>query len=315
MISGEDDFTDRWGPMLVKELRQNTRRRSFVLPFLGVHALAIAAMIAEFQLGDTSSYVGPEAMLNFALLGASGPLWEVISLICVLIMPLGGLVLMTQEFEDGNHELLQLTALNRWKIVRGKFFTLWGLCVLTFVSLLPYVIVRYLVGSIELVREIACSLTVLAYSSIMAAGAIGASAFRSLLARTLMMFLFIGTTLFCTISAMIAAAFQTGIGILYHLHAVAAPITFTLVGLALARSRLRLTVAAYEMKPSSSMICLLILAPFIVMISAATTQGYGSVIGLVAIALIALFNDSSPKAPAWVPPPRPNIPPTPPAAA
>lgn len=316
MIRGMDDLTDRWGPMLVKELRQNMRRQSFVFPFLCVQALAVAAIIAEFQLGDTSVYVGPESMMNVWLLGFSGPLWGVISLVCGLVMPLGGLVLMSQELEEGNHELLQLTSLNRWKIVRGKFFTLWGLCVLTFVSLLPYVIVRYLVGSIELVREIACSLTVLACSSMMVAGAIGSSAFLSLLSKTLMMLLFTGST---TISAAISIAAITfrsgGTGIMYYLHAIAVPVSFTLIGLALARSRLRLAVAAYEVKPSSSMIGLLIFAPFIVMMSAATTLGYGSIIGLVAIALTALFNDSSPKAPAWVPPPRPNIPPTPPAAA
>ena len=85
---------------------------------------------------------------------------------------------MGQELEEGNHELLLLTKLNRWKVVLGKFTTLWGLCTLTFISLLPYLVVRYLIGGVEWWYEAACELTVVGGSSIVVAGAIGASAFE-----------------------------------------------------------------------------------------------------------------------------------------
>lgn len=130
--------------MTAKELRQSLRRGSFVYPFLAIQLFAVVAMAAEFQLGhaaESSQYTG---VLNLSLLWTSGPFWMVVSAICLLVMPLGGLVLMGQELEEGNHELLLLTKLDRWKVVIGKFITLWGLCALTFVSLLPYVVVRYL---------------------------------------------------------------------------------------------------------------------------------------------------------------------------
>ena len=78
-------------------------------------------MAAEFQLGhaaESSEYTGA---LNLSLLWTSGPFWMVVSAICLFVMPLGGLVLMGQELEEGNHELLLLTKLDRWKVVFGKF--------------------------------------------------------------------------------------------------------------------------------------------------------------------------------------------------
>ncbi len=145
----KNDLPERLDPMTAKELRQNLRRGSFVYPFLAIHALAVAAMVAEFRLGHGAAGSKFSGVFNFHLLWTAGPFWQVVSAICLGIMPLGGVVLMGQEIEEGNHELLLLTKLRRWRIVLGKFFTLWGLCVLTFVSLLPYVVVRYLVGGIE----------------------------------------------------------------------------------------------------------------------------------------------------------------------
>ena len=45
------DLPDRLGSMLVKEMRQNLRRGSFVYPFLGLHLLAVMAVVIEFQSG------------------------------------------------------------------------------------------------------------------------------------------------------------------------------------------------------------------------------------------------------------------------
>jgi len=169
--------------MTAKELRQSLRRGSFVLPFLAIQALALAAMIAEFKIGSASGGSAASGMLNIWLLASSGPFWMIVGIICMILMPLGGLALMGQELEEGNHELLLLTQLNRWKVVVGKFKTLWGLSALTFVSLLPYVVVRYLVGGVEWWHEAACATTVLGVSAMIGAGAIGASAFQSIGAR------------------------------------------------------------------------------------------------------------------------------------
>ena len=305
-----DELPDRFGAMLVKELRQNMRRGSFVYPFLGIQVMAVCALLAEFQDGSAASFEKYSGVLNLAMLGDSGPFWWGVMLVCAGIMPLGGLVLMGQELEEGNHELLLLTKLNRWKVVRGKFLTLWGLCVLTFVSLLPYVIVRYNVGAIEVLDELALSLSVLALSAMMCAGAIGASSFKGLLARTVVMLLFTGSMLVGGgIPLAAAAGVSNKCGVFYHLNAFAATACYVLLGLSLARSRLRLVVHAYEVKPSFMVVGLLIFAPFVIGMTTAVTAGYAGFVGLVGMALVGLFADATPKAPAWVKPPAPNIPP------
>lgn len=311
-----DDLPDRFGAMLVKELRQNLRRGSFVYPFLAIQALAVIALVVEFQQGSGATFEKYSGMLNLAMLGEAGPFWWIVTLVCAGVMPIGGLILMGQELDDGNHELLLLTRLNRWKVVRGKFLTLWGLCVLTFVSLLPYVIVRYNVGAIEVRDELALSLSVVALSAMIAAGAIGASSFKRLLARIGVFLLFVGSMLLgCGIPLAAAAGVTQGCGVFYHLNALAAAACYTLLGLSLARSRLRLVVHAYEVKPSFMVVGLLVFAPFVIAMATAMTGGFGGFVGLVGMALVGLFADATPKAPAWVKAPPANIPPPMPGAA
>jgi len=96
------DLPDRFGPMTVKELRQGMRRGSFVVPFLAIQLLAVLAMTAEFQAGDLGSFIEHPGVLNVVLLASSGPFWIVVSAMCAVVMPLGGMVLMGQELEEGD---------------------------------------------------------------------------------------------------------------------------------------------------------------------------------------------------------------------
>ncbi|MBC8128577.1 MAG: hypothetical protein H8M99_15670 [Gloeobacteraceae cyanobacterium ES-bin-144] len=294
----KNDLPEGFDPMTAKELRQSMRRGSFVLPFIGIQFLAVVAMSAEFKMGHaavSSQYTG---ILNPWLLWSSGPFWMIVGVICMVLMPLGGVILMGQELEDGNHELLLLTKLNRWKIVIGKFATLWGLSVITFISLMPYVVVRYLVGGIEWWHEAACAGTVLGGAAIIGAGALGASAFRGIGARIAMMFLFLFSMVFGCSAALAGSAMSTGgCGILYHITALAAVVCFTLTGLALARSRLRLAVMAYEVEPRGMMIGLLVVAPFVIGMITAFTLGYCGFIGLGIMALVAARLDITPRTP------------------
>jgi len=299
--------------MTTKELRQNMRRGSFVIPFLLIQLLAVLATIFEFQRGKVFRIDDGVGMLNFMLLGSSGPFWAIVGAVCVVIMPLGGIILMGQELEEGNHELLLLTKLGRWKIVIGKFLTLWGLCTLTFVSLLPFVVVRYVLGEVEWWYELACSGTVVGGSALVCAGVIGASAFKTIAGRIGMLLLFLFSMVVgCGIPLAVCAAFTKGCGILYHITAVCAVICYVATGLALARSRLRLVVLAYEVKPSGMVIALLVCMPFAIGMVTAITVGFGGSVALLGMALVAWRLDISPKAPKWVKPPVANTPPPPP---
>lgn len=295
--------------MTAKELRQSLRRSSFVYPFLGIQFLAVLAIAAEFYLGYSSQSSEYTGMLNPWLLYSSGPFWMVAAGICLLIFPLSGVILMGQELEEGNHELLLLTKLDRWKIVIGKFVTLWGLSALTFVSLLPYVVVRYMVGGIEWWHEAACAATILGGSAMISAGAIGASAFKGIAARCAVLALFLASMFAGCGASLLGAGMQTkGCGWLYHFTAVSAVICYAAMGLALARSRLRLAIMAYEVKPSGMVIGLLIFSPFVIGMTTAVTLGWGGSLALLGMALVAVRLDVTPKAPKWMPPPSPNVP-------
>jgi hypothetical protein len=294
----KNDLPERFDPMTAKELRQSLRRGSFVFPFLAIQVLALIAMVAEFKTGHTAVGTEFNGILNVWLLWNSGPFWMVVGLVCMVIMPLCGMMLMGQELDEGNHELLLLTKLNRWKIVLGKFVTLWGLSLVTFVSLLPYVVVRYLVGGIEWWHEAACAGTVLGGSAMIGAGAIGASAFRGAGPKIGMLILFLASMAAGCGAPLAGSAMGTGgCGILYHLTAIAAVLCYTLVGLALARSRLRLAVMAYEVKPGGMMIGLLVFAPFVIGTITAFTLGFGGIGGLVVMGLVAARLDVTPGVP------------------
>lgn len=305
----QNDLPDRFGSMLVKEMRQNMRRGSFIVPFLAVHVLAVAAVVMEFNTGAIDPFSDNVGMMNLGLLVNSGPLWLVITLICAVVMPMGGLALMGEELEQGNHELLLLTQLSRWKVVRGKFFSLWSLSVLTLFSLLPYVMVRYQIGGVELPRDLACTLSVLGLSAVVVAGAIGVSSFAGLGARLIMMIVFLTSAILSGWVALAGNAMHSDeAGIFWHLNALAATACFIAMGLGLARSRLRLVVHAYEVKPSAMFIGLLIFTPFVVAMTTAMTAGYAGLVGLVGMTLVAIYADATPKAHPSVAVPAPNVP-------
>lgn len=282
--------------MMVKELRQSLRRGSFVLPFLVIQALALTATVIEFQQKRPPSSSEFHGVLNLWFLFTSGPFWLVAGIICMLLMPLGGVALMGQELEEGNHELLLLTKLNRWGVVLGKLLTLWGLSVVTFVSILPYVVTRYLIGGVEWWHEAACAGTVLGGSAMIGAGAIGASAFSHLGARIGVFLLFMGSMFAgCAPPLLASMGITRGCGILYHLTAFAAIGCYTMMGLALARSRLRLSVMCFEVKPSAMLVGLLVFAPFVIGTITAVTAGFLGLAGLLLMTLVAATLDKTPR--------------------
>lgn len=308
------ELPDRLHPMTVKELQQGMRRASFVYPFLGIHVLAIAAMAMEFSLGSVSRNEYP-GILNLWMLVESGPFWNVVALVCGVAMPLGGLILMGQELEEGNHELLLLTRLDRWAVVKGKFLILWSICALSFVSLLPYVVVRYFIGGVELLQELMCGLSVLGCAAVCSAGAIGASSFRHTGARIGIVLLFVGSFLFSAFVSLFFCAMVTHkmhaslFAIFFNSNGLSATFCYVVLGLAVARSRLRLVVHAFEVKPSWLVIGLLFFTPFVVSMCTAMTLAFGGFVGLIGMALVGIYADITPKARnVPVPPSKPVIP-------
>ena len=316
-ISEQNDLPELFGPMTVKELRQSLRRTSFVYPFICIHIFATIAIYAEFQL-NIGAGSGIPAVLAWDP-DKVGPFWWVAMTVCGLLMPLAGFFLMPQEIEEGNHELLLLTELNRWQVVLGKFLMLWGLSALTFTSLLPYVIIRYFIGGIEWGSELAAAGSVLAAAAVIAAGSIAASGFSSLAAKLGVFVLFMFSALGGGGAGLIGGSMSLGMSatnkwaflgnLYYHVSVLIVVLCYCVLGLLVARSRLRLALMNFELKPSSVLLIITGLSPFIVGMVAAFTCGFGSIAGVLLLTYLAWNSDRTPKAPNWMPPPPPNIPP------
>jgi len=295
--------------MMLKELRQGLRRGVFLIPFMLIHLFAIAALYLEFytelDLG-ANPFTG---VMQMGLFLEYSPFWWVAGGVCMLLMPMGGIVLMGQEMDEGNYELLQMTELSRWQVVLGKFLSIWSISLLTFSSLIPYLIVRYFVGGMEVWRNIALVMTVVFVAAIIAAGAIGASSFKNPFARLGVMGLFLASVGASGAIVLMASALQSGAcGIFYHLNVIGLTLCYVMLGLVVARSRIRLVVHQYEVKPSWMMIFLLVFTPIVVGMSTLMTGGWMGFMGCIAMTIVARYADISPKAPKWVKMPELNIP-------
>lgn len=301
MVTG-NELSDRLEPMAVKELQQGMRRASFVVPFIAIQVLAIAAMAAEFAKGAPARDLIP-GIGNVKMIIESGPFWITIACCVGIIMPLGGFLLMRQEVEEGNHELLLLTHLSRWKVVSGKFFTLWAVCILTLISVIPYVVVRYFIGGVEFYQEMMCALTVVAIAAAVTSGAIGVSSLKKLVSRIFVFILFLASLLASGAASLLSCYYVVERykstfwqQFWYNLNGFSLALCYTMLGLGLARSRLRLAVHAFEVEPSGLVVGLLIFAPFIIGLSALFTVGHASFLGSLTMCLVAIYADKTPRA-------------------
>jgi hypothetical protein len=135
------DFPDRLSPMVVKELRQGLRTRLF-----GGVLLALHLMLVLFTLLSG----GAE---NAAVV--SGWFDGIITLVLCIIMPLRGFSAVADELKSGTLDMLALTRLSAGRIIFGKWAAIASQSLLLMLSILPYVVARFVFGGLDLFGEIA----------------------------------------------------------------------------------------------------------------------------------------------------------------
>jgi hypothetical protein len=140
MNSALTDFPDRLSPMVVKELRQGLRMRLFGGVFLTLHILLILITL----MGGASSNDR----------SISGLFDGLITVILCVVFPLRGFAALAQEMKAGTLDMLVLTRLSAWRIVLGKWSSTALLSLLVALSVLPYVVSRYVFGGIDLMDEV-----------------------------------------------------------------------------------------------------------------------------------------------------------------
>ncbi len=134
------DFPDRLSPMVVKELRQGLRTRLFGGVMLALHALLV--LITLIGGSDTDGA------------RTRGLMDGLVSLVLYAVFPLCGLSALAREIKGGTMDMLVLTRLSAGRIVLGKWAAIVVQSLLVTVSLLPYLVARYMYGGSELFTDI-----------------------------------------------------------------------------------------------------------------------------------------------------------------
>lgn len=299
-VSGLLDFTDRWPAMVVKELRQGLRARGFVAPFLVLHAMVLVAVSIEYLITRTAN---SNVALQWLAGGDPGLFWIAVYAIVAGVMPLRLMDSILGENEGRNTELLLLGGLSRWKIVRGKWLVQSVLCTLSLVSLLPYMLVRYFFGGVELVPNLFSFLSVLFASFSMAGVVLGASGYAGLGMRFFVItgsgfFLFIaGISTEALIAFLGRAARITELAIFAYgySYALLFHILYCLIGLQLGRGHLKLFLLPHQSSPTRGMLVMMVSSPFMLVAGALATCGWGAIVVLGLFVYAVSVVDRSPK--------------------
>jgi hypothetical protein len=268
-------FPDQLSPVFVRDLRQVLRSPLIVVSFLilQITVLAITGLelaLLRFTDGSISAPFLSAALSSFLTIGFG------------VALPLTSLGALQPEIGTGrNIELLLAASLSRWKVVRGKWFTATAMSLLLLISITPYLTVRYFLGSVDLIGAIEGFFSNLTINAVMNAIVIGASGFRSYIARGLSI-LFFGAMFSISISVSLAST--SGPSPVQKLVAVIAGAVILVLAMQVGRARLKL-FSTPENPPSTSGIFVIALVfPFLQGIGLAS----GGVIALMILSLLWL---------------------------
>lgn len=170
-----DRLSDCLSPVLVKESRQGLRSRAFVLVFVVIQPLMILFLLFSMvnrEMGNHND--GTETLF-----------WGTLFVAISIIMPLRGLTSITEEVKAKSFELLKITHLSAFRIIAGKWTALYTQILLLTVAIIPYIAVRYFLGGVDLVGNIAAMVVMLLMAAAVLAVALLISSFTSMLLRVL----------------------------------------------------------------------------------------------------------------------------------
>lgn len=170
------DFPDRLSPMLVKELRQGMRTKAFVGVFLalqiilGVILLSAGAAASSDDAGSTISNI----------------IFIFFSIAVLIIQPMRGITALSSEVKGNTIDMMVLTRLSAWRIVTGKWASIVSQSALLLVTIIPYLILRYFFGGMNLVGEIVFLAVLFLSSAALTAVTVGLSASGSVILRSVL---------------------------------------------------------------------------------------------------------------------------------
>ena len=164
----QPDFADWLSPILVKELRQGLKSRAFVSAFIIVQVVMI--VLVGMQLLAATDAFGRSGSDVF-----TGMFWAVVLVPLLVFMPARGLAAVSEEAKSNTFDLVQLTHLTAFRIVTGKWIALVAQTLLLVTAVLPYAVLRYYFGAVDVVTDLQVIAAMLTLSLVLTAGAIALS--------------------------------------------------------------------------------------------------------------------------------------------
>jgi hypothetical protein len=171
-----NDFPDRISPMLVKELRQGLRARSFTGVFLALHII-LGLILLSAGAGSTSDQAGSTI---------SAIIFTFFSIAVLVVQPMRGITALSSEIKGNTIDMMVLTRLSAWRIITGKWFAIVSQSGLILITIIPYLILRYFFGGMNLVGEIVLFTLIFITSAALTAITVGLSASGSIILRSIL---------------------------------------------------------------------------------------------------------------------------------
>jgi hypothetical protein len=175
-IAFPEDFSDRLSPMLVKELRQGLRTKAFIGVFL---TLQIVLGIILLGAGTTSSSDQAGSTI-------SNIIFIFFAVAVIGIQPMRGMGALSSEIKGNTIDMMVLTRLSAWRIVSGKWSAIVSQSALILITIIPYLILRYFFGGMNLVGEIVLLFLIFITSATLTAITVGLSASSSVILRSIL---------------------------------------------------------------------------------------------------------------------------------
>jgi hypothetical protein len=164
-IAAKADFPDWLSPMLVKELRQGMRSRVFLISFILLQvAMIFLALIGLLNAASDES--NSEITVYF---------WMIIGVPLMIIMPSAGLGAISAERVGNTLDSIFLTRMTARRVLIGKWLAIVAQTLLLVTATLPYAVLRYYLGSVDLVMELIVLAWMTAGSALLSALAVGIS--------------------------------------------------------------------------------------------------------------------------------------------
>ncbi len=136
--------SDRLNPVLLKEVRQALRSRTFAILF--PTCLAVAVVFAIGVLVDRSQVENPGPSVFM-------PVFVILEIAALGLVPFSAFQSMAGEWDEGSHDLLVLSHLSPGRIVLGKLLTASVEAGLYFCAFLPLLLFTFLLRGVD-VRDV-----------------------------------------------------------------------------------------------------------------------------------------------------------------